>query len=135
MRWILQRLVGMCGATEWPSLDDIDDDSVDNDDNPVIPDNFSAHKWGGGGHLDAWEPGWLEDFLDAWGLRTWLPLNKIQLEAARIIAGAYGTTSAVALNVELFTGDQWRSSSLSILGVSSELTASPTWAWCFPLTL
>jgi hypothetical protein len=34
MQWVLQRLVGMCGAAGWPSLDDDDDDddSVDNDD-------------------------------------------------------------------------------------------------------
>jgi HNH endonuclease len=44
MQWILQRLVGMCGAAEWPSLDDIDNDSVDNDDNPAILDYFSAQK-------------------------------------------------------------------------------------------
>ena len=28
MQWFLQRLVGMCGAAEWPSLDDIDDDRL-----------------------------------------------------------------------------------------------------------
>jgi hypothetical protein len=33
MQWVLQRLVGMSGAAGWPSLDEIDDDSVDNDDN------------------------------------------------------------------------------------------------------
>jgi hypothetical protein len=38
MQWYLQRLVGMSGAAGWPSLDDIDDDSVDNDDNWLIPD-------------------------------------------------------------------------------------------------
>jgi len=32
MQWILQRLVGMCGAAEWPSLDLDDDDIADNDD-------------------------------------------------------------------------------------------------------
>jgi HNH endonuclease len=31
MQWILQRLVGMCGAAEWPSLDMDDDDIADND--------------------------------------------------------------------------------------------------------
>jgi hypothetical protein len=31
MQWILQRLVGMCGAAEWPSLDLDDDDIADND--------------------------------------------------------------------------------------------------------
>jgi hypothetical protein len=30
MQWVLQRLVGMSGAAGWPSLDEIDDDSVDN---------------------------------------------------------------------------------------------------------
>jgi hypothetical protein len=39
MQWILQRLVGMSGAAGWPSLDEIDDDSVDNDDNWLIPDH------------------------------------------------------------------------------------------------
>jgi hypothetical protein len=29
MQWILQRVVGMCGAAKWPNLDDIDDDSDD----------------------------------------------------------------------------------------------------------
>ena len=38
MQWVLQRLVGMSGAAGWPSLDEIDDDSVDNDDNWLIPD-------------------------------------------------------------------------------------------------
>jgi hypothetical protein len=32
MQWILPRLVGMSGAAGWPSLDDIDDDTVDDDD-------------------------------------------------------------------------------------------------------
>jgi hypothetical protein len=36
MQWILQRLVGMCGAAEWPSLD-WDDDIFDNDDSWLIP--------------------------------------------------------------------------------------------------
>jgi hypothetical protein len=38
MQWFLQRLVGMCGAAGWPSLDDDDDDSVDNNDGWLIPD-------------------------------------------------------------------------------------------------
>jgi hypothetical protein len=29
MQWFLQRLVGMCGAAGWPSLDDDDDDTAD----------------------------------------------------------------------------------------------------------
>jgi hypothetical protein len=37
MQWILQRLVGMCGAAGWPSLD-WDDDIFDNDDSWLIPD-------------------------------------------------------------------------------------------------
>ena len=37
LQWILQRLVGMSGAAGWPSLDEIDDDSVDDDDNWLIP--------------------------------------------------------------------------------------------------
>jgi hypothetical protein len=32
MQWALQRLVGMCGAAGWPSLDSIDDDTIDGDD-------------------------------------------------------------------------------------------------------
>jgi hypothetical protein len=38
MQWILQRLVGMSGAAGWPSLDEIDDDTVDDDDGCHIPD-------------------------------------------------------------------------------------------------
>jgi hypothetical protein len=38
MQWFLQRLMGMCGAAEWPSLDWDDDDIVDNDDSWLIPD-------------------------------------------------------------------------------------------------
>jgi hypothetical protein len=37
MQWNLQRLVGMCGAAGWPSLD-WDDDIFDNDDSWLIPD-------------------------------------------------------------------------------------------------
>jgi hypothetical protein len=29
MQWILQRLMGMCGSAEWPSLDLADDDIDD----------------------------------------------------------------------------------------------------------
>jgi hypothetical protein len=36
MKWFLQRLVGMCGAAGWPSLDDDDDDF---DDSWLIPDD------------------------------------------------------------------------------------------------
>src|SRR3954451_18217848 len=32
MQWVLQRLVGMCGAAGWPILDLDDDDTADNDD-------------------------------------------------------------------------------------------------------
>ena len=50
LQWILQRLVGMSGAAGWPSLDEIDDDSVDNDDNWLIPDSVheslkKAREW------------------------------------------------------------------------------------------
>ena len=38
MRWVLKRLVGMCGAAEWPSLDEFDDDTVDDDDGCLVPD-------------------------------------------------------------------------------------------------
>ena len=36
----------MSGAARWPSLDTIDDDSVDSDDNCLIPDytDYSAHE-------------------------------------------------------------------------------------------
>jgi hypothetical protein len=44
MQWVLQRLVGMSGAAGWPSLDEIDDDSVDNDDNWLIPDYADSLK-------------------------------------------------------------------------------------------
>jgi hypothetical protein len=40
MQWVLQRLVGMCGAAEWPSLDLDDDDIVDNDDGGQIYSNM-----------------------------------------------------------------------------------------------
>jgi hypothetical protein len=39
MQWVLQRLVGMCGAAEWPSLDLDDDDIADNDDGGQIYSN------------------------------------------------------------------------------------------------
>src|SRR3954462_12571647 len=38
MQWVLQRLVGMCGAAEWPSLDESDDDTVDDDDSCPVRD-------------------------------------------------------------------------------------------------
>jgi hypothetical protein len=46
MQWILQRLVGMCGAAGWPSLDWDDDDTADNDDSWLTPDytNRNVHK-------------------------------------------------------------------------------------------
>jgi hypothetical protein len=56
MQWVLQRLVGMCGAAEWPSLDDDDDDSVDNNDGWLIPNHAYSnvhnslkrvHEWVG----------------------------------------------------------------------------------------
>jgi len=39
MQWFLQRLVGMSGAAGWPSLDDDDDDSIDNDDVGLVSDD------------------------------------------------------------------------------------------------
>jgi hypothetical protein len=39
MQWVLQRLVGMCGAAEWPSLDLDDDDIADNNDGRQIYSN------------------------------------------------------------------------------------------------
>jgi len=39
MQWVLQRLVGMCGGAEWPSLDLDGDDYFDNDDSWLIPDH------------------------------------------------------------------------------------------------
>jgi hypothetical protein len=49
MQWVLQRLVGMCGAAGWPSLDWDDDDTVDNDDSWLIPDHsdYNVHEWVG----------------------------------------------------------------------------------------
>jgi hypothetical protein len=46
MQWFLQRLVGMSGAAGWPSLDEIDDDTVDDDDGCHIPDytDYSVHN-------------------------------------------------------------------------------------------
>jgi len=45
MQWFLQRLVGMSGAARYPSLDDIDDDSVDNDNNYVTADSTDCHMY------------------------------------------------------------------------------------------
>jgi hypothetical protein len=39
MQWVLQRLVGMCGAAGWPILDLDDDDIADNDDGRQIYSN------------------------------------------------------------------------------------------------
>jgi len=52
MQWVLQRLVGMCGAAEWPSLDLDDDDIADNDDGGQIYSNVlnslkRAREWVG----------------------------------------------------------------------------------------
>jgi HNH endonuclease len=45
MQWFLQRLVGMCGAAGWPSLDDDgDDDLVDDDDGWLIPDYSNGNS-------------------------------------------------------------------------------------------
>jgi len=46
MQWVLQRLVGMCGAAEWPSLDDIDDDSAESEDDWLTADyiDYSVHN-------------------------------------------------------------------------------------------
>jgi hypothetical protein len=46
MQWVLQRLVGMCGAAGWPSLDLYDDDTVDNDDSWFIPDSARDNQYG-----------------------------------------------------------------------------------------
>ena len=43
MQWVLQRLVGMSGAAGWPSLDEYDDDSVDDNDDWLTPDS-SVHN-------------------------------------------------------------------------------------------
>jgi hypothetical protein len=45
MQWVLQRLMGMCGAAGWPSLD-WDDDDDDNDDSWLIPDytDYKVHN-------------------------------------------------------------------------------------------
>jgi hypothetical protein len=49
MQWVLQRLVGMCGAAGWPSLDMYDDDTVDDDDSWLIPDHtdYNVHSSSG----------------------------------------------------------------------------------------
>jgi hypothetical protein len=39
MQWILQRLVAMSGAAGWPSLDSFDDDTIDSDNDWLIPDH------------------------------------------------------------------------------------------------
>jgi hypothetical protein len=46
MQWVLLRLVGMCGAAEWPSLDEFGDDTVDDDDGCLVPDHtdYSVHE-------------------------------------------------------------------------------------------
>jgi hypothetical protein len=46
MQWALQRLVGMCGAAEWPSLDEYDDDSIDGDNGWFIPQTLSEVRTG-----------------------------------------------------------------------------------------
>jgi hypothetical protein len=46
MQWALQRLVGMCGAAEWPSLDEYDDDSIDGDNGWFIPQTLFEVRMG-----------------------------------------------------------------------------------------
>jgi hypothetical protein len=46
MQWALQRLVGMCGAAEWPSLDEYDDDSIDGDNGWFIPQTLCEVRTG-----------------------------------------------------------------------------------------
>jgi len=42
MQWFFQRLVGMSGAAGWPSLDQIDDDTVADDDGCLT--DYSVHN-------------------------------------------------------------------------------------------
>jgi hypothetical protein len=42
MQWVLHRLVGMCGAAEWPSWDMIEDDTIDSDDG--YPTDYNMHN-------------------------------------------------------------------------------------------
>ena len=43
MQWFLQRLVGMCGAAGWPSLDWDDDDSIEDNDGWCITDYIDSN--------------------------------------------------------------------------------------------
>src|SRR3954462_6046961 len=54
MQWVLQRLVGMCGAAEWPSLDEIDDDTVDDDDGCLVPDHIDYGVHNSLGRVREW---------------------------------------------------------------------------------
>ena len=53
MQWVLQRLVGMCGAAGWPSLDSSDDDTIDGEGGWFVPNRIDynsserVRKWVG----------------------------------------------------------------------------------------
>jgi hypothetical protein len=54
MQWVLQRLVGMCGAAGWPSLDSYDDDTIDGDDGWFIPDRIDYNVHNSSGRVREW---------------------------------------------------------------------------------
>jgi hypothetical protein len=54
MQWVLQRLVGMCGATRWLSLDSYGDDTIDGDDSWFIPDRIDYNVHNSSGRVREW---------------------------------------------------------------------------------
>ena len=57
LQWILQRLVGMCGAAEWPSLD------WDDDDNWLFPDDTDCNVHNSLKRVREWDGA-----EEAWGI-------------------------------------------------------------------
>jgi hypothetical protein len=47
MHWTLQRLVGICGAAEWPSLNLDDDDTIDDNNSNVENALKRVREWVG----------------------------------------------------------------------------------------
>jgi len=54
MQWVLQRLVGMCGAAGWPSLDSYDDDTIDGEDGWFVPDRIDYNMHNSSGRIREW---------------------------------------------------------------------------------
>ena len=54
MQWFLQRLVGMCGAAGWPSLDEYDDDTIDGEDGWFVPDRIDYDVLNSSGRIREW---------------------------------------------------------------------------------